>query len=121
MVHDLPGSDRPEGVDPDYRFSLANERTFLSWVRTALALIVAGLALTQLPEISDDTWRRVLIGVPPVVAAIWLAAHALRDWSRAEDAMRHGQPIPLGTRPRLPIVAILIAWAVVGTIAAVVR
>jgi putative membrane protein len=28
-----------EGVDPDRRYSLANERTFLAWIRTSLALV----------------------------------------------------------------------------------
>lgn len=37
---------RREGRDPDYRFSLANERTFLAWIRTALAL----LSLSSQPQ-----------------------------------------------------------------------
>ena len=32
-----------EGEEPDYRFTLANERTFLAWLRTALALIAGGV------------------------------------------------------------------------------
>jgi hypothetical protein len=30
-----------DGAEPDPRFTLANERTFLAWIRTALALIAA--------------------------------------------------------------------------------
>jgi putative membrane protein len=33
--------------DPDYRFSLANERTFLAWIRTALALVAGGVAAAK--------------------------------------------------------------------------
>lgn len=36
------------GTEPDYRFTLANERTFLAWIRTALALIAGGVAVAQL-------------------------------------------------------------------------
>ena len=35
-------------TEPDVRFTLANERTFLAWNRTALALVVAGLGIVQL-------------------------------------------------------------------------
>jgi putative membrane protein len=34
--------------EPDFRFTLANERTFLAWIRTALALIAGGVAVAQL-------------------------------------------------------------------------
>ncbi len=37
-----------DGSEPDARFTFANERTFLAWSRTALALVVAGLAVIQL-------------------------------------------------------------------------
>ncbi len=47
-MNESPESD-PVADPPDLRFVLANERTFLAWTRTALALIGAGLALTQLP------------------------------------------------------------------------
>lgn len=29
-----------QGEEPDYRLTLANERTFLAWIRTALAILV---------------------------------------------------------------------------------
>jgi putative membrane protein len=38
---------RHEGTEPDYRFTLANERTFLAWIRTALALLAGGVLLHQ--------------------------------------------------------------------------
>ena len=39
-----------QGTEPDVRFSLANERTFLAWTRTALALIAGALAFRWLPQ-----------------------------------------------------------------------
>ena len=38
---------RQQGEEPDYRFSLANERTFLAWIRTALAVLAGGVILDQ--------------------------------------------------------------------------
>ncbi|MEU1021518.1 DUF202 domain-containing protein, partial [Streptomyces sp. NPDC005904] len=52
-----PERVREEGDTPDYRFSLANERTFLAWLRTALALIGGGFAVDQfLPDLRRG-WR----------------------------------------------------------------
>src|SRR5437667_421783 len=54
-----------EGKEPDYRFSLANERTFLAWIRTALGLLVAALALVHLiPEVPRALRRRRLAALP---------------------------------------------------------
>jgi len=49
---DNRGSERgPDGdaeFEPDYRFTLANERTFLAWQRTALGLLAAAVAVVHL-------------------------------------------------------------------------
>ena len=46
------GRAAPE-FEPDYRFTLANERTFLAWERTALGLLAAAVAVVQLvPELA---------------------------------------------------------------------
>ena len=50
-----PDSVYREGVEPDPRFTFANERTFLAWLRTALALVVAGVAVDVLAEAGDAT------------------------------------------------------------------
>jgi putative membrane protein len=83
------------GTEPDPRFSYANERTFLAWNRTALALIAAGLAATSLlPEFSVPGGRR-LIGVPLIVLGAVLAASSYRRWDANERAMRLRQPLPV--------------------------
>ena len=51
------------GEAPDYRFSLANERTFLAWIRTALGFLAAGVGLDQLaPDFATPVIRELLAG-----------------------------------------------------------
>ena len=55
------GSDSPAEIEPDYRFTLANERTFLAWQRTSLGLLAAAVAVVQLvPELAIPGARRAL-------------------------------------------------------------
>lgn len=89
------------GGEPDVRFSYANERTFLAWNRTALALVAAGLAVTSLlPEFEWGYGRRV-IGVPLIALGALLALASYRRWEANEKAMRVGAPL---TPSRLPVI-----------------
>ena len=84
-----------DGPRLDYRFSLANERTFLAWIRTALALLAGGIAAAKALDFEHETWRWV-IAAPPIVAGALLAADAPARWRRYEQAMRAGRPLPIG-------------------------
>jgi putative membrane protein len=84
---------RSVGQEPDPRFSYANERTFLAWNRTALALVAAGLAVTSLlPEFSSRTGAR-LIGVPLIALGAWVSMASYRRWDANERAMRLRHPL----------------------------
>jgi putative membrane protein len=101
-----------DGDEPDYRFTLANERTFLAWLRTGLALLAGAVALTQLaPALGDARWRA---GVAVLLAATGtvLAASAYRRWARVQRAMRRGEPLPM---TRLPF-AVGYSVAAVGAV-----
>ena len=76
------------GHEPDYRFSFANERTFLAWIRTSLALLAGGVALDALRLSVPASLQRV-IAVVLVALALLCAAVAWMRWARAERAMRH--------------------------------
>ncbi|WP_299036983.1 YidH family protein [uncultured Pseudokineococcus sp.] len=81
------------GDEPDPRFSLANERTFLAWVRTSLALLAAGVALEAL-ALPVDADLRLASAVVFVVLGLLAAAQSWLGWARAERALRRARPLP---------------------------
>ena len=92
---------RDVGVDPDVRFTFANERTFLAWNQAALSLLAAGLAITQLlPDSALPVDDRV-VGLPPIVLAGCVSVVSYRRWDANERAMRLGHSLPPS---RLPLV-----------------
>lgn len=109
------GDGRPVEHEIDVRFSYANERTFLAWNRTSLALITAGLAITQLlPPFTFPGGRRV-IGLPLILLGIVIAIASLRQWRLNEQAMRRHEPLPRSPLPVL-IAVVLGTSAVVAAI-----
>ncbi|MEV6686428.1 YidH family protein [Streptomyces sp. NPDC051578] len=91
---------KEEGETPDYRFSLANERTFLAWIRTALALVGGGFAVDQF--LPDLRWG-VRVGMSFALLAVGAACalRAVNHWMRCERAMRRGEDLPVS---RFPVV-----------------
>ncbi|MFL6144603.1 MAG: YidH family protein [Labedaea sp.] len=85
---------RDDGERPDYRFSLANERTFLAGIRTALALLAAGVGVIQFLTPAIPRAPRLALGLLLIALALLLAATAHRRWRRVEQAMRRNQPLP---------------------------
>ncbi|GAA4672869.1 YidH family protein [Nocardioides nanhaiensis] len=88
-----PRSVYEAGTEPDYRFSLANERTYLAWIRTALALIAGGVAAEVVGLGDQEALGRVL-AVVLVVLGVACAVFSGVRWARAERAMRLSQPLP---------------------------
>jgi putative membrane protein len=115
-----PEKTRRVGETPDYRFSLANERTFLAWIRTGLALLAGGLACAQfLPPLPIEHLREV-IAIALLLLGGVVALRAVDHWARTERAMRLGTELP---RSRFPaILAIVVALgALLLTIAVLVQ
>ena len=86
--------------EPDYRFTLANERTFLAWIRTALALVAGGVAVVQLAPRFGFDGARELIGLAVTALGGLLAVLAVRRWQAVQHAMRHRADLP---PTRLPL------------------
>ena len=83
-----------QGSEPDYRFSLANERTFLAWIRTALAFLAMSLAIRQVAQIYGLGTSWGIYSAACAVASTGLSVLAYRKWKRCEIAMRLGEPLP---------------------------
>jgi putative membrane protein len=89
-------------TEPDARFTLANERTFLAWNRTALALVVAGLGIVQLlPPFPGVPWGRHALGVPLIVLGAAVSVTSYLEWQRNQAALRRGGPLPRSVLPRV--------------------
>jgi putative membrane protein len=102
----FPREVREVGSTPDYRFSLANERTFLAWIRTALAMVGGGLAVAQfVPPLAVPHAREITAVGLMLVGAV-AAVRAVDHWVRCELAMRRGQPLPASRFPA--VLAILV-------------
>ena len=106
--------DRPL-EELDYRFTLANERTFLAWMRTSLAVMAGAVAITQFAT-SVPRGLRLFSGLVLVVLAVALSAAGFRSWGERERRMRSGEPI---ARSGL-LLAIAAAVSLVGLLVAIV-
>jgi putative membrane protein len=112
----FPRSVYSVGAEPDPRFSLANERTYLAWIRTSLALMAAGVAL-QVFDIGGGSVPSVVASVMLIVSSIGVPLHAWWGWARTEKSMRMSEALP-SPRIGLPLafvlaaVGVLVLWSV---------
>ena len=88
-----------DGEEPDPRFTLANERTFLAWIRTALALMAGGVGVEALNAVAAaPSDLRVVLAVALLLAGVLCSTTAFTRWVATERALRRGRPLPA---PRL--------------------
>ncbi|MGH3722963.1 MAG: YidH family protein [Mycobacterium sp.] len=113
-------ASEPVETEPDYRFTLANERTYLAWVRTSLALIASGVALMQfVPEFWIPGARHAT-SIVLVTTGGLLAMSAARRRRRVQDAMRRDDALPPSHMPTflsvllLGMVVLLVAMLING-------
>jgi putative membrane protein len=108
-----------EGEDPDYRFSLANERTFLAWARTVLALLAGAVAIGSLLPEFRDKWVGTALGIGLAAGAFALSLLIYRQWAANERAMRRSEPLPHPSHLRVFAGALCLAAVAVLVIVAV--
>jgi putative membrane protein len=103
MAAERPPTDR----EPDYRFTLANERTFLAWIRTALGLLAAGVAVRQLVPPFEVPGATTVLAVGCVALAALVAGMSFPRWRRVQVAMRAGGALPPNRMLAVVTVAVL--------------
>ena len=103
------------GQNPDYRFSLANERTFLAWIRTALAMLAGAVVLHQVAEHLSLGREARFAALSLAVLATALSGLSYRRWRDNEIAMRFGRGLP---RPNMlaAIAVVLTAFSIATAI-----
>jgi putative membrane protein len=92
---------------PDTQAELANERTYLAWLRMGLALVAVGVAAEQVLPAQGIIWARQLIGVTLILSGVLTAGLARWRWQTVNRALRAGRPIPG------PILGYVVAAAIV--------
>lgn len=101
----------PTGQEPDPRFTLANERTFLAWIRTALAFLAGGVgayAIADTGLANREDWVLIAFALPVVACCICVTA--VIRWVRVERAMRTAQPLPAPAgAPVLVLIVLLVS------------
>jgi putative membrane protein len=107
----VEGSEHKSTGHPDYRFTLANERTVLAWLRTGLALVAGGVAVATYAPDLGARWGSAAVALALVLIGLGTAVAGYRRWRANEGAIRAGEPLPVSWL--VPTVAAALASVVV--------
>jgi putative membrane protein len=113
-----PATTQQVGQTPDYRFSLANERTFLAWIRTGLALVGGGLAAAQFLPPLPIPYLREGLAIALLLLGAAVSVRAVDRWVRSERAIRLGRDLPASRFPA--VLAVIVGLGAMLLIAIVV-
>ncbi|MEP6815355.1 MAG: DUF202 domain-containing protein [Marmoricola sp.] len=106
-----------EGEAPDPRLTMANERTFLAWIRTSLAMVAGGVGVQAFAGEAIPAWLRVAVSCLLLVIGAALALGAFVRWRAAEAAMRRGDALTVTALA--PFVSVGVAVVAVALLVAV--
>ena len=104
-VPDLP----PGAVDA--RFTMASERTMLAWLRTALGLIAAGVAVLHLFDPFANSVARTTLGISLITIGACTAVVGTLRWHEVNRALHKGGPLP-GPWPVWTLTALIVVIAI---------
>ena len=100
------------GTEPDPRFTLANERTLLAWLRTSLALIVTAIGVVALRTVTSQPALTTVIALIACCGGILTALAGFHRWQQVERALRVQEPLPAPTAATVLAVTLLLAIGV---------
>lgn len=119
LVSEQPPSEQES--HPDYRFTLANERTFLAYIRTALALDAAGLAVAQFVRHEEAAAFTLALSIVLTVLGLIISVLSYRRWNASERALRRGAPLPALRMPLLVAAGLTLASLAAVAVVVLVR
>ncbi len=109
IVSDNATRGADQGRQPDARFTMANERTFLAWSRTSLALVVGGLAIAQLlPPFAGVPWGRSAIATPLILLGAVLPVLSYLEWRTNQKSIERGARLGSSRLPGILAVTITV-------------
>ena len=109
----FPNSVYSRGTEPDPRFTLANERTFLAWVSVGLGLLSVGVGLES-RALDVQPALRLAASLILVLGGIACPIQAWFGWARIETALREQRPLPSSIMVALLPIILGVAGALVG-------
>ncbi len=101
-------STRSSAKEPDPRFTFANERTYLAWNRTSLALIVGGLAVAQFLKVGAEG-TQLIVAVPLIALGGYLSLRSYQQWRSNQRSLQLTQPLPSSALPKVLLYGVAIS------------
>ncbi len=106
----LPRGVYDHGSEPDPLYSLANERTYLAWLRLAVTLLASAVAIDRL-FLERPWFGSEVLALALVAIAFGACALGVHRWSTTELALRRRRPLPGFSVPVLFAGAIVLVGA----------
>ena len=107
---------RPSAQIVDYRFLLANERTFLAWIRTALGIVAGGVALDQFVVVQGGQGIVSRLAILTIFLGAVVAVVGTIRWSRADRFMRENRPMRRSRGVLIVGVSVAVIAVIVGVL-----